>query len=249
MADFAITNDFSSGTTAESAKVNTNFTQLESIVNGRTAVGSPYEYGMAPIGAMIAWLKTFTEKSSTGAQTNTSSGTNQLIDSAADFVTDGITAGMIVHNEDDSEFAIVETVTDLNTLVLVDDINGGSANKTTFDLATGINYAIYATPELPDNWVECNGQTLSGVYADADSPYNGGTIPDLNVTQRFVRGSIDSGTTGGADTVSHTHSLATTNEDSGTGGNTQVETDVTGDASDTENKPAFYEAVWIMRIK
>jgi hypothetical protein len=32
------------------------------------------------------------------------------------------------------------------------------------------------TPALPSNWVECNGQTLS----DADSPYNGQVIPNLN---------------------------------------------------------------------
>ena len=249
MADFAITNDFSSGTTAVSSEVNANFTQIESIVNGRSAVGTPYEYGMAPIGSVMAWLKTFIEKTSTGGQTNTSTGTNQLIDSAADFVSDGVTAGMIVHNEDDDEFAIVETVTDLNTLVLVNDINGGSSDKTTFDGGTAINYAIYATPELPDNWVECNGQTLSGAYADADSPYNGGALPNLNVTQSFLRGSITSGTTGGADTVAHTHGLTTTENDSGTGGNTQVETNITQGASDANNLPVFYEMVWIMRIK
>ena len=70
------------------------------------------------------------------------------------------------------------------------------------------------TPALPGRFVECNGQTLS----DADSPYNGQTIPDLNGNARFLRGSGTSGTnqaeatkapstafTTGNQSASHTH--------------------------------------------
>jgi hypothetical protein len=57
------------------------------------------------------------------------------------------------------------------------------------------------TPALPDEFVECNGQTLS----DAQSVFNGQAIPNLNgasaATKRFLRGSSTSGTTGGAETV------------------------------------------------
>ena len=46
------------------------------------------------------------------------------------------------------------------------------------------------TPALPDNWVQCNGQTLD----DPDSPYDGATLPNLNGDGRFLRGSlVDSG--------------------------------------------------------
>lgn len=61
------------------------------------------------------------------------------------------------------------------------------------------------TPSLPAEFVECNGQTLS----DPDSVYDGVVIPDLNgsqvgATQRFLRGSTTSGTTGGSACHSHT---------------------------------------------
>ena len=62
------------------------------------------------------------------------------------------------------------------------------------------------TPSLPDGWVECNGQVLN----DADSVYNGRTMPQLNGyggagTNRFLRGSSTSGSTGG--TESHRHDV------------------------------------------
>ena len=70
------------------------------------------------------------------------------------------------------------------------------------------------TPTLPSEWLECNGQALTGGSADPQSVYNGGTIPNLNGassgTKRFLRGSSTSGTTGGADsatTVGHTHNV------------------------------------------
>lgn len=241
-----ITNTFTNGTLADATEVNTNYTDNQTsvggVVNGATAVGVPSAYGMTPIGGIVAWHKTLLEKSITGAQTNTSSGTSQLIDSAADFVSNGVTAGMIVHNEDDNEFAIIETVTNLNTLVLVNDVNAGTADSTTFDLATGINYAIYATPELPDNWMECNGLTVS----DADSPYNGVTLPSLNGTsddtKRFLRGvnAESTGTTGG--TATHVQSYGTWS--AGSGGVTRTQ----GYVSANHINP-YMEIVWIMRIK
>jgi len=57
------------------------------------------------------------------------------------------------------------------------------------------------TPALPSGWVECNGQVLD----DAESVYNGETIPDLNVADRFLRGNATSGGTGGATTINISH--------------------------------------------
>lgn len=100
---------------------------------------------------------------------------------------------------------------------------------------------------LPSGWVECNGQTL----ADGDSPYNGQVIPNLNTgTQRFLRGSSTSGTTGGADSINiaHYHTL---------GAGLAVGVQGTAYSASTNSQlsstqsilPSYYEVVWIMRIK
>ncbi len=108
---------------------------------------------------------------------------------------------------------------------------------------------------LPGGWVECNGQVLS----DTDSPLNGQTIPNLNAsgggTQRFLRGATTSGTTGGADTNSHTHTVslpAHTYEYTSAGNDVygRATNSVTTSApSDTNILPSYYEVVYIIRIK
>lgn len=124
------------------------------------------------------------------------------------------------------------------------------------------------TPQtLPTGWVECDGAVLS----DADSVYNGQTLPDLN-GGIFLRGDTTSGGTGGAAT-------ATGNLDSdlNVGNALQVEPYVGWDSTDDTEKslfsfnstpttsdtfraakghtdpfnilPPYYNIVWIMRIK
>jgi len=93
---------------------------------------------------------------------------------------------------------------------------------------------------IPDGWVECNGQVLS----DADSPLNGLTMPNLNVTKRFLRGSSTSGTTGGSDT--HRHAI--TSGDGDVGG-TQ-DNDVVPAYTEYESSlPAYYEVVFIIKVR
>ncbi len=108
---------------------------------------------------------------------------------------------------------------------------------------------LTGTPSLPDGWVECDGSTIS----DADSPYDGVTIPDLNGDNRFLRGSSTSGSTGGNDTVdlSHTHSLSTTVGFTGTGAQYVLTSTTTGSAGSATQDilPTYYEVVYIMRIK
>jgi len=114
------------------------------------------------------------------------------------------------------------------------------------------------TPALTGAWVECNGQVLS----DADSVYNGQTIPDINGytgTQRFLRGggSSDgstptaSGDTGGSDTMAHTHNTnaASNPNNASDGSRNYAAIGVVTAASNTENRPPFYEVVWIIRVK
>ena len=102
------------------------------------------------------------------------------------------------------------------------------------------------TPALPAGWVECNGQTLN----DAESPYNGRVIPNLNGsssgTKRFLRGSTTSGATGGSET--HNHGLPITDLLYTCGGTLGAGYACTGTNS-ASTLPSYYEVVWILRVK
>lgn len=112
------------------------------------------------------------------------------------------------------------------------------------------------TPSLLNGWVECNGQVLS----DGNSVYNGQTIPDLNGDNQFLRGNSTSGGTGGSETMAHIHTGGTAasgstqsldenlaNASANTTNHTHSFT--TNAASNDENRPPFFDVVWIMRIK
>ena len=104
------------------------------------------------------------------------------------------------------------------------------------------------TPSLPDGWLECNGQTLS----DSDSPYNGQVIPDLNGDNRFLRGNSTSGATGGEETTPAHYHITFLPEGRGgsTGGGVDGDTSYQTDSKNAhDNRPPFYDVVWIMRIK
>ncbi len=131
------------------------------------------------------------------------------------------------------------------------------------------------TPQaLPTGWVECDGATVS----DGDSVYDGQVLPDLNGGE-FIRGFTTSGGTGGSDTMAHTHtgtaSGTTGNENQththalGSGSILNAGNDfasisgnenithghsfsdgfTTSGASNEENRPSYYNVVWIIRIK
>lgn len=114
------------------------------------------------------------------------------------------------------------------------------------------------TPQtLPTGWVECDGSVLS----DGDSVYNGQTLPDLNGGE-FLRGNATSGGTGGesthtlttAEMPAHTHTVergagATTGAEQGSSASATMNTGSTGSGNAHENKPPYYDMVWIMRIK
>jgi hypothetical protein len=110
--------------------------------------------------------------------------------------------------------------------------------------------SISGIPSLPDGWVECNDQELT----DTASPYNGYYLPDLNgvldYVQKFLRGSTTSGSTGGAET--HTHSFPMYSSDSFgiTGSYIYYVSTSSMPYFDSPNSlPPYYEVVWILRIK
>ena len=96
---------------------------------------------------------------------------------------------------------------------------------------------------LPAGWVELDGSTIS----DADSPLNGETLPNLQGTgantQRFLRGSTTSGSIGGVDSISHTHTQGA--DDSSPNYNGYG----ISAATTYSLLPSYYEVVWIIKIK
>lgn len=201
---------------------------------------------LVPLGGVIAWLKTFVTADS---GTTTSTSANHLVQTGQNFLTT-CQVGYIVRNTTDSTWSYITAVNSDTDLTLAADI-----------MTTGENFTIYTTPYLPDGWAECNGQVIS----DSDSVFNGATIPNLNAsgggTQRFLRGSTTSGSTGGEDThvltvaelAAHTHTIG----QAGVGGGNAIQpgdsgtttTGSTGSNTAHENRPPYYEAVWIIRIK
>jgi len=148
------------------------------------------------------------------------------------------------------------------------EMNNNSINNFNYDHEVPVGGIIAwdksraNTPALPANYAECNGQTIS----DADSPYDGQTLPDLNGNNRFLRGNGTSGGTGGVDSVtlsvsempSHNHSYTQTNNnnvngdegfDSANSGAFSSNTGDTGGDAAHENRPPYYNTVMVMRIK
>lgn len=108
--------------------------------------------------------------------------------------------------------------------------------------------SLIGCPSLPNNFVECNGQTLN----DPDSSFNGQVIPNLNGENRFLRGNATSGSTGG--NATHTHSDGNHNHTStSSAGSGPTNTEGYGGGSHTHaatnHEPQHYNVVWAMRVK
>lgn len=100
-------------------------------------------------------------------------------------------------------------------------------------------------PALPGTWMECNGQVL----ADSLSPLDGQTLPDLNTTQRFLRGASVSGGTGGAESHAHSVNLQDNNVSAVDGGATSVPNSAEYMTGPTNHLPPYYEVVFVMRVR
>lgn len=210
--------------------------------------------GQVPIGGFVPWLKTFHAKDS-GTTTSTSS--NHLVESGQNFLST-VNIGNVVFNTTDNTFAYVTAVNSNTDLTLDADI-----------MTSGEAYGIYATPKLALNWCEMDGTAISDSYS---AHYNGATLPNLNgsgaTTQRFIRGGMSSGATGGEDThvltvsemPAHSHSYTHYASDSlGPIGqyirginstqysNAGQNSSSQGSGAAHNTLPSYYTAVWILR--
>ena len=97
--------------------------------------------------------------------------------------------------------------------------------------------SITGVPSIPTGWIECDGSAVS----DADSPINGQNVP--NLTNKMIRGAATSGGTGGSDT--HSHGLTS----KGNAPDAQGDCAAEGSTDSASTLPAYYEVVFIIKIK
>ena len=113
-----------------------------------------------------------------------------------------------------------------------------------------------------NGWAVCNGTTPAsqGISSPVIT-----TTPNLNSGNRFLRGASTSGGTGGESRVtittttmpSHNHGAKSAVQGQwgsscwtpNSGGTQNYDTCHAGGSQDHENKPPFYDVVWIMRVK
>jgi hypothetical protein len=217
--------------------------------------GGEYIAGEAITGGNVVYVKLSdgkAYKSGTGAadtirasgiaNANISSGSSGVIIQHGLYTTTGLTAnrtyylgaaGAISLTPSGVIVGYSQSTTELVVNIIQDDRDAVGTIKSYAKSFTGV-----PANNLTAFWKECAGAVLS----DAESPLNGQTLPDLNTTQRFLRGSGTSGTTGGAD--SHTHVVQKAGSANNTTfGNDDLNTDT------VSNLPAYYEVVWIIKIK
>ena len=229
---FAVTTDFSNGTTAVASEVNQNFEDIENEFNDSSPTPNTLKH-IVPLASIIAWAKYFTVVDS-GQATSTTSG--KLVQTGQNFEAT-VTIGDLVSNTTDGTTALVTNVDSDTTLSIDTNI-----------MASGEDFIIYTPQTLDDSWVECNGQALS----DADSDFNGQTIPDLNAssgTARFLRGSQTCHALGGSETHTHGQNFADGGDSGGDGIAVGRPNEQPASTDATSTLPSYFEIVWIMRIK
>ena len=95
------------------------------------------------------------------------------------------------------------------------------------------------TPALPREWVQCDGQTL-GLPG---SPYDGTTIPNLNgadgAPQRFLRGALSGGESGGTENHQHGRMLIDRSGKRTVNVSSRI---------DANHLPPYFDIVWIMKV-
>ena len=154
---------------------------------------------------------------------------------SGNFVTTGLTAkevyylgaaGAVSTTKSCIEIGVATSTTNLFFNIVQDD----AASVTTVK-AILPNFAGYPANNISAFWVLADGSVLS----DTESPLNGQTIPDINGENRFLRGEDTSGGTGGVETTT-----------GGTAHGAEAPATLT---NSHDNRPPFYDVVWIVKIK
>ena len=161
----------------------------------------------------------------------------------------------------DSGFLSKNMPVDNETIILNDN---GELQSIVLPIGSIISWAknLKENLQLPYGFVECSGQVLD----DNESILNGIKIPNLNGENRFLRGSSETGETGGND-FNYFYQYEATDKVDTSGADTYVDDGkwiyingqrIAGDttrypdnsmSTPIENKPPYYNIVWIMRIK
>lgn len=186
------------------------------------------------IGTIKAWNKTYGSADS-GNTDGIGGGTSILKDSGQNFNTT-IKPGMIVRNTTDGTYAWVTVVTSDTELAISSDIMDDSEN-----------YTIYKTVALNALWAECDNSVIS----DSESPYNGETLPNLNLSGasgRFLRGGTSSNVLTGNVNRVQMHSGLSSGAASGGGFASNVDWPADNGQVTFQEEPAL-TVFWIMKIK
>jgi len=168
------------------------------------------------------------------ALTTATAGNTTHILIRGNFVTSGLTAkevyylgasGAISTTKSGVEVGVATSTTNLFVNIVQDDAAPVTTVKAVLPDFTG-----YPSNNITAFWILANGTTIS----DSESPLNGQTVPDLNGDNRFLRGETTSGGTGGEETTT------------GSADHGAEAADLTGTH---DNRPPFYNVVWIIKIK
>lgn len=102
---------------------------------------------------------------------------------------------------------------------------------------------------MPEEFVECDGSIIN----IDDSPLNGIMTPDLNTTNRFLRGSTSGNNTGGSETHRHRIRFSNdTNAGSSSGFNRnpgQLKHNTDYYTTYSNHLPPYYNVVWVLKVK
>jgi len=185
------------------------------------------------------------------ALTTATSGNTTHVQLCGNYVTSGLTAntvyylgasGAVSTTQSGVEVGVATATTNLFIDIRQDDHDAVGTIKAWNKSATGMPSNV-----LTAFWLECAGAAIS----DNESPFDGQNLPDLNSTQRFLRGNTTSETTGGADTHLHVISSLTQAGVAGADFNTFPISGGTQsyNSDNASTLPAHMEVVWIMKIK
>ena len=151
-------------------------------------------YDEFPLGVLLPWHKSFYARTQTPLKEGTadSDSTDYLVDSGADFISAGISAGDIVYNVNDKTYSAVVNVATTALELSNDAFDNGNED-----------YQVFKEPIPPVGWMEYTNEKIT----DKESPFYGMTPEDIIGEERFLRFCEVSGINQDHQFEDHTHSF------------------------------------------